>query len=136
MRVPARLDSVQRFLLIGAPLGVALVAVSLTRYGPTMTGFAAILLYALLCELYIFCFTLVLSSVSATMLILLRRGPVQASALVSVYEPEEMVSLRIDRLLKTGLIERATGRLSVTGKGKRLHRIFNGLRIFFGHGST
>ena len=33
--------------------------------------------YALMCELYIFLFTLVLSSVSATVLIMLRRGPVR-----------------------------------------------------------
>ena len=77
MRVPLRLDSVRRFLLIGGPLGVVLVAVSLARFGPTLPGISAILLFALLCELYIFLFTLVLSSVSATILIMLRQGPVQ-----------------------------------------------------------
>jgi len=135
MRVPLRLDSVRRFLLIGVPLGVALVAVSLAWFGPTIPGIAGILLYALLCELYIFFFTLVLSSVSATMLIMLRRGPVQASSLASVYEPPEMVKLRLDRLLKTGFVERSTGGFSVTKKGERLHRIFSGLRKFFGHES-
>ena len=44
-----------------------------------------------------------------------------------------MVKLRLDRLLKNGLIERASDRFSVTEKGKRLHRIFTGLRGFFGH---
>ena len=131
MRAPLRLDSVRRFLLIGVPLGVALVAVSLARFGPTLPGIAAILLYALLCELYIFLFTLVLSSVSATILIMLRRGPVQPSALASVYEPREMVKLRLDRLLKNDLVERASGRLAVTEKGERLHRSFTGLRRFF-----
>ena len=135
MRAPLRLDSVRRFLLIGVPLGVALVAVSLARFGPTLPGIAAILLYALLCELYIFLFTLVLSSVSATILIMLRRGPVQPSALASVYEPREMVKLRLDRLLKNDLVERASGRLAVTEKGERLHRLFSGLRRFFGHES-
>ena len=135
MRAPLRLDSVRRFLLVGAPLGVALVAFSLAHFGPTVPALAAILIYALLCELYIFCFTLVLSSVSATMLIILRRGPVQASVLASVYDPQEMVKLRLERLLGTGFITRTSGRLSVTGKGKRLHRIFTGLRKFFGHES-
>ena len=32
---------------------------ALVHFGPTIPGLAAILLYALLCELYIFCFTLV-----------------------------------------------------------------------------
>lgn len=136
MRVPLRLDSVRRFLLIGVPLGAALVAVSLARFGPTIPGIAAILLYALLCELYIFLFTLVLSSVSATMLIMLRRAPVQASALASVYEPREMVNLRLDRLRKNGLVERASGHFCLTGKGERLHRMFSILRRFFGHEST
>ncbi|TKS58084.1 MAG: hypothetical protein EWM73_03641 [Nitrospira sp.] len=135
MRAPLQLDSVRRFMLIGVPLGVALVTVSLARFGPTLPGIAAILLYALLCELYIFLFTLVLSSVSATMLIMLRRGPVQASALASVYDPQEMVQLRLDRLLRNGFVARASGRFSVTEKGERLHRIFTGLRRFFGHES-
>ena len=136
MRVSVRLDSVRRFLLVGIPLGVALVVVSLARFGPTIPGAAAILFYALMCELYIFLFTLVLSSVSATMLIMLRQGPVQVSALASVYEPREMVNLRLDRLLKNGMVERAAGRLSLTGKGELLHRVFSSLRRFFGHESA
>jgi len=133
MRVPMTLDSVRRFLMVGIPLGLGLTAFSLSRFGPTLPGFAAILLYAMLSELYMFCFTLVLSSVSATMLILLRQGPVQASALASVYEPREMVKLRLDRLIKTGFIERASGRFCMTRKGERLHLIFTRLRKFFGH---
>ena len=135
MRAPLRLDVVRRFLVIGVPLGAALAAVLFARFGPTIPAIASILLYALLCELYIFLFTLVLSSVSATMLIMLRRGPVQASALASVYEPREMVNLRLDRLLKNGLVEKASGRFTLTGKGERLHRMFTGLRRFFGHES-
>lgn len=133
MRMPLRLDSVRRFMLVGVPLGVVLVAVSLERYGPTIPGIAAILLYALLCELYIFCFTLALSSVSATMLIMLRRGPVPSSALASAYEPREMVNLRLDRLISNGFAERRAGRLAVTAKGMRLHNAFAALRRFFGH---
>lgn len=135
MRAPLGLDSVRRFLLVGAPLGVALVAFSLAHFGPTVPGIAAILLYALLCELYIFLFTLVISSVSATVFIMLRRGPVQASALACAYDPQEMVNLRLEGLLRTKFIERASGRFTVTGRGKRLHCIFTGLRQFFGHES-
>jgi hypothetical protein len=133
MRAPMRLDSVRRFLLVGAPLGMALVVFSLAHFGSTAPGLAAILLYALLCELYVFSFTLVLSSVSATMLIILRGGPVQASALASVYDPREMVNLRLERLLTAGFIERASGRFLLTEKAKRLHRVFTALRRFFDH---
>lgn len=133
MRAPLRLDSVRRFLLIGVPLGVALVAVSLARFGPTIPGFAAILLYALLCELYLFCFTLVISSVSVALLILLRQGPIKVSALAATYDPNDMVRSRLDSLAKNGFIERVAGRYGVTAKGRRLHQTFSGLRSFFRH---
>lgn len=133
MRAPMRMDSVRRFLMVGAPLGLVLVAFALTQFGFTVSGFAAILLYALLCELYMFCFTLVLSSVSATMLIMLRKGPVTDTSLISVYAPDEMVQLRISRLIKTGFVKQDGDDLIVTIKGMKLHRIFFVLRRFFQH---
>jgi hypothetical protein len=133
MRAPMQIDSVRRFLMVGTPLGLALVAFALSRFGFTLHGFAAILLYALLCELYMFCFTLVLSSVSATMLIMLRTGPVATLVLASVYDPGEMVQLRLNRLLNNGFIDRVKGRLSVTAQGMKYHKAFTALRAFFGH---
>lgn len=133
MRAPMQMDSVRRFLMVGAPLGLALVVLALTWFGFTVSGFAAILLYALLCELYMFCFTLVISSVSVTMLILLRQGPIESARLASTYDPHEMVQLRVGRLIDTGLVERNGGRLAVTVKGAKLHRTFTALRRFFGH---
>lgn len=133
MRAPMKMDSVRRFLMVGAPLGLALVVFALTLLGFSVSGFAAILLYALLCELYMFCFTLVISSVSVTMLILLRQGPIESAGLASTYDPHEMVQLRVGRLIDTGLVERNGGRLAVTVKGAKLHRTFNTLRRFFGH---
>jgi hypothetical protein len=133
MRMPMPMDSVRRFLMVGAPLGLALVVFALTLFGFTVSGFAAILLYALLCELYMFCFTLVISSVSVTMMIMLRQGPIANAELASTYDTHEMVQLRVGRLIKTGLIERNGSRLAVTLKGKKLHRIFFVLRRFFGH---
>jgi hypothetical protein len=133
MRVPLRVDVVRRFLLVGIPLGIALVAYSLATFGLALHAFTAILLYAFLCELYIFCFTLVLSSVSATMLIMLRRGPVEASSFTSSYDPRGMVKLRLDRLVKNGLIEPRGNRFVVTSKGMQLHQVFAVLRHFFGH---
>lgn len=133
MRVSMRMDSVRRFLMIGVPLGLVLTIFALSKFGFTLPGFAAILLYALLCELYIFCFTLVISSVSVTMLILLRQGPIENAKLALTYDPHEMVQLRVDRLLNAGFIERRDDKLSVTAKGLKLHRMFAKLRRFFGH---
>jgi hypothetical protein len=133
MRVPMRMDSVRRFLMIGTPLGLALVVIALSRFGFTVTGFAAVLLYALLCELYMFFFTLVSSSVSVTMLIMLRKGPVAKQELTTFYDPDQMVQLRLDRLLKNGFLEGGKGRLAVTIQGIKYHRAFTALRLFFGH---
>lgn len=133
LRLPLKIDSVRRFLLIGLPLGLFLVVVSLSVFGFTMAGFAAIVLYALLCELYLFLFTLVISSVSVTMLIMLRRGSIESAALISTYDPNEMVRVRIDNLVKTGFVERHRGKLAMTAKGRMLHRTFSVLRRFFCH---
>jgi hypothetical protein len=133
MRLPLRIDPVRRFLMVGVPIGAALVAFSLATLGLTIHAFAAILLYAFLCELYMFFFTLVISSVSVTMLIMLRRGAVEVSALTSTYDPRGMVKLRLDRLIKNGLIGREGDRLIVTSKGMWLHRVFGALRRFFAH---
>lgn len=134
MRSPMRLDSVRRFLLVGIPLGLALAAISLNRFGFTVQGFAAIAFYALLCELYMFSFTLVLSSISATLLIMLRNEPIDTRALASVYDPEEMVQLRLNRLLNNGFLDKVQGQLIVTAQGMNYHRAFTTLRVFFGHG--
>jgi len=133
MRLPSRIDSVRRFLLVGFPVGLVLVVASLGMLGLTTAGFAAVLLYALLCELYMFFFTLVISSVSVTMLIMLRQGSIEASKLVSTYDPDEMVQLRVGRLIKTGFVQLDEGLPIVTEKGLKLHRMFTGLRRFFGH---
>jgi len=133
MRLPLRFDVVRRFLLVGIPMSGAVVVFSIATLGLTIHAFAAIFLYAFLCELYMFCFTLVISSVSVTMLIMLRRGVVEALVLTSTYDPRGMVTLRLDRLIKHGFIERKGERLVVTSRGMRLHQAFGALQRFFGH---
>lgn len=133
MRLPIALDSVRRFLLIGVPIGLALVAVSLALVGPTIRGFAAILFYALLCELYIFLFTLVIGSVSVSILVALRDGPIEATSTANTFDTNEMVRLRIERLIRFGFLEGDGDQIVVTREGKKLHRTYIALRCFFGH---
>ena len=134
MRIHMRMDSVRRFLLVGVPIGLMLVAYIRVSVGLGLHGFAVILFYALLSELYLFCFTLVLSSVSATILIMLRKGHVAKQELIAVYDPDQMVQLRLDRLLQNGFLEGGKGRLAVTVQGMKYHKAFTILRVFFGHG--
>ncbi len=133
IRMPMKLDVVRRFVAVGFPVGIALMALSFGRSGFSAEGWAPVLLYAFLCELYIFSFTLVLSSVSVILLVMLCEGPVESAALARVYDPDEMVRLRLDRLVKNGFIARQDRRLSVTEKGMQYHRAFTSLRAFFGH---
>lgn len=133
MRAPMRVDSVRRFLLVGFPLGAGLALLSIATLGLTSDALAQIVLYACLCELYIFCFTLVLSSVSVTMLIMLRRGPIPTAALQAKYDPREMVKLRLERLIAQGFIVRDRERLAVSTAGMRLNRAFGALQRFFRH---
>jgi hypothetical protein len=132
-RIFVQLDSVRRFLLVGLPIGMLLTIAALALYGLTTPALAAVALYAFLCELYIFCFTLAMSSISATMLIMLRQRPLQVADLVNLYKPDEMVRLRVDRLVKTGVIDLSAGRLTLTDRGRRLHAAFSILSRFFGH---
>ena len=133
MRVPMRVDSVRRFLLVGFPVGAGLVVFSVATLGLTSHAFAQMALYACLCELYIFSFTLVLSSVSVTMLMMLRRGPVPLAALQATYDPRGMVRLRLERLVAQGLVVREGERFAVSTAGLRLHRAFRALGRFFRH---
>jgi len=133
MRIALRVDVVRRFLLVGIPLGGGLVVLSIGNAGFTSHALASVLLYAFLCELYLFCFTLVLSSVSVTLLIMLRRGPLAEPALKIAYDPQEMVELRLKRLIKQGFIVQQGERTAVTAAGLRLDRAFGALQRFFCH---
>lgn len=135
LRPFVHVDSVRRFLLAGIPVGILLTVAAVSLYGWTPQGFAAIALYAFLCELYIFSFTLVLSSISATTLVILRRGPLPLADLSAVYKPEEMVQLRVARLLDTGFLSRESGRVVLTAKALKIHAAFSTLSRFFGHAS-
>jgi hypothetical protein len=132
-RVSVHLDSVRRFLLIGTPIGIVLAILAVTLYGVTVPGLAALALYAFLCELYIFGFTLAISSISATTLVMLRDGPLQLADLTAIYKPNKMVELRVGRLLQTGLLDTESGHLVLTRRGCRLHAAFSTLSQFFGH---
>jgi hypothetical protein len=136
MRLPLQIDSVRRFLFAGVPLGVVLVTLAISSYGFTNRGIAPIFVYAFFCELYIFCFTLALSSVSAKLLILLRGGPINASTLDAASDPREMVNLRLERLTKNGFIVQRPKHLILTDKGQKVLRAFRSLRRFFRHVSN
>lgn len=126
-------NAVVRFAAIGCGVGFILSAGLWPAYGVSMEIAAAILLFAFFCELYIFLFTLVLSSVSVNIMLRLRRGSISEPMLDEIYSGKAMIALRIDRLLQSGLLREVDSLIEATERGRRLASLFNRFRRLFGH---
>jgi hypothetical protein len=133
-RIPLRADRVTRFVVLGGITGGFLVLALAQRYGLlTVHTVSGALLYGFLSELYIFLFTMTVSSISSNLLVRLRAGDLTAEEIDGYYDSRAMVRNRVERLLSTGFLSRDGTRLTPTRKGLRLIRMLQGLRVFFGH---
>lgn len=92
---------------------------------------ALTLAYAFGCELYIFLFTFVTSSVSVALLVSKFDG-VGASTLV----PDEMVAHRLSDMTTAGLLTTEAGQFYITPKSRTILKIHQCLRRFFRHDVT
>jgi hypothetical protein len=100
--------------------------------------FAGLALFALLCELYLFLFTLALASISANILVVLLSGSLDIKTIENIYASKAMVEKRFSRLISTGLMEKKyIGTESIvyqtTASGDRFLKFINLLRKCFGH---
>jgi len=133
-RVDVPLDRVVRFLAVGSAAGLALLVFMFRAYGiSSVETWAAVFCYAFACELYIFLFTLVSSSISANLLMTLHGKTLTAQEVDALYDSERMVAQRVRRLLATGFLRAEGSDLKVTPKGLRLQRSLSALRGFFRH---
>jgi hypothetical protein len=127
-------DVVTRFLIAGGLVGACLVWWLIGHYGLTAPQtWAAALVYAFCCELYIFLFTFAMSSITANLLGRLSRGCMTDADIEQLYDSRHMVATRLDRLMAVGLIEETPAGLRLTAKGTRMVRTFRHLRQLFGH---
>ena len=126
-------DSVSKFLLVGSLLGLMLTGHMSAVYGVALPTFATIAFYAFACELYMFFFTMVMSSVSAKLLMTLRDTVVSDAHIAEMYSADGMVDRRLERLLGIGLLNRDGGQWKLSPKGLRLMRAFVALKRFFDH---
>jgi hypothetical protein len=127
------LNTVIRFLIGGTILGcvLALHLVSIYQFtSPTLAGLVA---YALLCELYLFIFTLVMSSVSAGLLFVLERGPFREQEIERRYNGAAMVRARVERLCANDFLRTDANGYFLTRKGLRTLHVFALLRDLFRH---
>jgi hypothetical protein len=123
-----------RFLITGGLVGAFLVWWLVGRYGiAAPQTWAAALLYAFCCELYIFLFTFAMSSITANLVARLSRCDMTDMDIEQLYDSRHMVATRLDRLIAVGLVTEHTGELRLTAEGRRMVRTFRRLRRFFRH---
>ena len=132
-RLSARPAVVVKFVAVGAVVGLALLGHLLATEGLTHRTLAGLLVFGLASELYIFCFTLIISSVSAIWLRRLHRGSIETAALAEAYSPAWMVEVRLDRLVENGFLARDGEAYHMTEKGRGLIGTFGKLRAIFKH---
>ena len=132
-RLQLRADRVVRFLAGGTLTGLLLLLLCSELYGWfAVETVAAALAYAFLCELYLFLFTMTISSISANLLVRLRSGSMALHEIERRYDSRQMVRVRIERLANTGFLHLDGERICIDAKGFKLLRIFRALRQFFG----
>ena len=131
--LPLRGNVVVKFLMVGGTLGMALGGQEVLSHGLAIETWAALLLYAFACELYIFLFTLVSSSVSTSLLFLLRAGSFTQMEIDEHYSSTHMVDRRLESLLATGLLLASSSGYVLTDKGRALLAVFKALKRFFRH---
>jgi hypothetical protein len=132
-RAAPDINSVVVFAIVGAGVGIALIAHLLLLHLPASEMWAVLVLYALACELYTFLFTLVMTSVSVGLLLALRNGSIVEADLAERSDPRVMVRVRIERLVASGLLRNDSGNLAPTARGRRLVWIFGVLGSVFRH---
>jgi hypothetical protein len=128
-RLP-RGNPITKFLLVGGAAGIALIW-HLFATGASLAALAAVLTYAFACELYLFLFTLVASSISVRMLLLLRDKSLSASEIQALYDTTGMVQRRLERLVAAGLLQQHFDHYQISDRGKRVVRIFTTLKRSF-----
>jgi hypothetical protein len=122
-------SAVKRYFLIGALVGILLIVILVAGNAPAI---GAVLAYALLCELYVFIFTLAANSVSLNIAMrLLTEGPMRVNRIAEIYSPDDMLERRLEQLNTAKLITRVPGGWRVTANGARIVRAFNLLRALF-----
>jgi hypothetical protein len=131
---PAR-SMVMRFLIVGGGVGLLLVGHLAGSYGLGVEVWAAGLVYGFGCELWVFLITLVDSSVSVSLLLLLRRRPLGRVELIRFASGRMMVATRVEKLCARGLLQRASDGYTLTRRGRALVATFRFLRRFL-HGQA
>jgi hypothetical protein len=120
------------FVLVGVPIGLILV-VSLLLELSLDRSISGVLLYAFLCEFWMFMLSVTFSSVAAKMMMHLRLRPMSLVEINQLFDNRAMIQSRIAWLADVGAAIRHDDHLVASGGGQRLVKLFEAFRSFFGH---
>lgn len=133
-RVRRAANRVVSYAIVASSAGVVLTVGVFARYGPDVQAWAALFLYALAAELYVFAFTMIGSSITARLLITLRTRDMTPSEIDAVFPTSRMVEDRMRNLLRNGFIRADGGSTyALTPWGRLMVLGFRPLRSFFRH---
>jgi hypothetical protein len=132
-RLWTRQNRVFSFLISGFVVGFILLEV-LLKTRSRIEALEAALIYAFACELYVFLFTFVVTSISVAILVWLREdGRLRESRTETAQDDDDFVGGRIKRMVESGIFQKKEEQLNLTAKGRILLIAYKGLRSFFGH---
>ncbi|HKE97227.1 MAG TPA: hypothetical protein VKB34_23150, partial [Povalibacter sp.] len=92
------------YAIVAIVWGLVLALPLFERYGPDVRTWAALSVYALGAELYVFLFTMIGSSITARLLITLRTRDMTPGEIDAAFPTSGMVEGRIQNLLRNGFI--------------------------------
>jgi hypothetical protein len=139
VRLIENINRVISYVIVSLSFGIMLIVFLLTYYGiNSIKTYAAISLFLLLVEIYVFLFTFTLSSISANILVSVRKTALTKDAISKIYDSTTMVNYRLERLKKNGFLESGNGidnikYYRITDKGYKFVRALGMMKKFFNH---
>lgn len=132
MRLTKLRNAMVVFVLLGVPIGLALLAVLARTYAVdrAVTG---VLLYGLICEIWMFIVSSSFSSISANLLLHLRGGAMHSADINRLYDNRAMIGQRVQWLSHIGAAVEINGQMVPTDRGRSIAAAFNRVQRFFDH---
>ena len=128
-RIAPKSSRVLIFIGVASLVLLGVVFMAAAEYGLWSSNFlAVIMIYAAACELYIFLFTFVMSSISANVLVRLKVQQLSTISLKSIYNGRMMASQRVERLIGAKFAVEKNNLMSLTQSGNRLAKLFSVFR--------
>jgi len=130
-RAAPGIGSLAGFLLVGGVAGLVLALLLLREWSFAMETWAGLSAYAFGCELYIFLFSSIGTSLSAANLYRLRRGARSAEELEERLAGKAMVDGRLQRMVSSRVLDLSDAGYRLTPRGATLLRAYRAGRRFF-----